>query len=736
MKPPGPANPIQELMALHAMGRFAEMEARSRAAIKTASSSAILHEMLGIALCAQRRFEEALGSLRKAVVRQPQDAQFHENLALCQRQLKQYEAAAESLRKSLQLRPVSVETVAALGSVLRSLRRTEEAEVILRQALALAPRHMQALCVLGNVLCDLGNYAEAEICYRTAIALDPANPIALANFGNVLMSTGRRAEACAAADGALKAIGAINPGAASEACDLAMIAASVLARAEQYAAAAQVYLQVSRARKSLADALSAYSTMRQVCAWAITVDTDAQCRGRHFSQGELDAISPFTSTMMATMTASQQLAVARNYSQRFGPPPPDLGPRASRPPFDGFPPPLAGEGNKAGGTPAVPGREAARPGSARDCIRVGYVSGDLREHAFSRLTLPVFENHDRARFEVFGYGYAAPTQDDLRSRVEGAFDRLVSLHGLSDAAAAQRIAADSCALVVDGTGWTQGTRSQILRFRPAPVQVQWLGYPGTLGAPWCDYIVADKVLIKPGEEQFYAEKIIRMPFTYQPNGARDARCDRGTRAEHGLPGDTLVFCSFNQAYKITPDVFDKWMQLLAQVEPSVLWLPGLSEEAREVLRREAESRGVSGERLVFAPFVAGHDRHLARLTHADLALDCFPYGSHTTGSDALWAGVPLIGLAGDTFAARVSASILTAAGLGDLVTTSLADYHALALRYASDRQLLAVLKARVAGCRTSPLFDSKRFVRDLEEAYAVVVARSRDGLAPDHIAVS
>src|SRR5712671_3877183 len=590
MKPPGPANPIQELMALHAMGRFAEMEARARAAIKTASSSAILHEMLGIALCAQRRFEEALGSLRKAVVRQPQDAQFHENLALCQRQLKQYEAAAESLRKSLHLRPASVETLAALGSVLRSLRRPEEAEAVLRQALALAPRHVQTLCVLGNVLCNLGNHVEAETCYRTAVALDPANAVALANFGNVLVSTGRHAEACGAADGALKAIGAINPGTAPEACELAMIVANVLAGAEQYAAAAQVYRQVSRARKSLADALSLYSTMRQVCAWAITAETDAQCRNRRFSQDELDAFSPFTTTIVSTTTALQQLQVARNYSERFG-------------------------------APSV--LWTARPRPTRDRIRVGYVSGDLREHAFSRLTLPVFENHDRARFEVFAYDYSPPTQDDLRGRVESAFDCMVSLHRLADMAAAQRIAADSCDVVVDGTGWTQRTRSQILRFRPAPVQVQWLGYPGTLGAPWCDYIVADNVLIRPGEEQFYTEKIIRMPFTYQPNGARDAAGDRGTRAEHGLPGEALVFCSFNQAYKITPDVFDRWTQLLREIEPSVLWLLGASEEMKEALRREAESRGISGERLVFAP-PAPNDRHLARLTHADLALDCFP----------------------------------------------------------------------------------------------------------------
>src|SRR5215470_6446307 len=331
MKSPGPANPIQELMALHAMGRFAEMEARARAAIKTASSSAILHEMLGIALCAQQRFEEALGSLRKAVARQPQDAQFHENLALCQRQLKQYGAAADSLRYSLQLRPHSVETLTALGSVLRSLRRPEEAEVALRQALALAPRHAQTLCTLGNVLCELGNYAEAETYYRTAITFDPANPVVLANFGNVLVSTGRHAEACGAANCVLKAVGAINAGAAPQACELAMIAAGVLAGAEKYAAAAQVYLQISRARKSLADALSSYSIMRQVCAWEITSETDAQCRSRSFSHDELDAITPFTSTMMATMTAPQQLQVARNYSQRFGrpgalstPPPPRL----------------------------------------------------------------------------------------------------------------------------------------------------------------------------------------------------------------------------------------------------------------------------------------------------------------------------------------------------------------------------------------------------------------------------
>ncbi len=701
MEAPGRANPVQELMALHAEGRFAEMEARARAAIKTASGAAILHEMLGIALCAQRRFEEALGPLRKAVARQPQDAQFHENLALCQRELKQYDAAAESLRRSLRIRPHSPEALAALGSVLRSLRRPEEAEAVLRRALALAPQHVQALCILGNVLRDLGNHVEAETCFRAVMARDPANPFALANLGGLLVSTGRHAEARDAADAVMKAIGTVGPGAAPAVCDLAMRAAEVLAGAEQHAAAAQIYAQVSQARRSLADALSAYSTLRQICAWDVTTETDARCRDRHFSQEELDAITPFTGTMMSAMTALQQCEVARHHAQGFG----------------------------------RPAALTCRPASGQDRIRIGYLSGDLREHAFARLALPVFEHHDRARFEVFAYDYSPQTSDDLRPRIERAFDGMVSLHRLPDAAAARRIAEDACDIVVDCTGWTQRTRSQILRFRPAPVQAQWLGYPGTLGAFWCDYIVADGVLIRPGDEQFYTEKIIRMPFTYQPGGAREAGADPGPRAAHALPDAALVFATFNQAYKITPDIFDIWMQLLRQVDPSVLWLLGFSEVHRQALRREAQSRGVSAERLVFAPF-APHRQHLARLAHADLALDCFPYGSHTTASDALWAGVPLIGLSGDTFAARVSASILEAAGLGDLITTSLSDYRALALRYASDRPSLAALKARVAACRTSPLFDCKRFTRDLERAFAAAVARSRAGLPPDHITPS
>lgn len=701
---PDTTNPIQELMALHGRRRFAEMEAGARHALKTAGNSAVLHELLGIALCAQQRFEEALGSLQKAVRRQPNDAQFHENLALCQRHLKRYEAAEASLRRALQLRPNSVESLNALGSVLRSLRRREEAEAVLRQAQAVAPRHPITLCILGNVCCDLGSYGEAEACYREAIAAAPASPVAYAHLGNVLMNTGRRAAAIAAIDAALKNLAAIGARADPvEANDIGEIAANVLSGAAQFVPAARIYRQLLAARASPATALAAYSTLRQVCDWETAAGIESQFAGRRLSGLELGDVSPFGFLAMARITAGQQLDAARKYANRA-----------------------------EWQTGAPLGRPA--PGPPRERLRIGYFSRDLGDHAIGHLAVRVFENHDRGRFEIIAYDYSPPTQDAFRTRIAGAFDRVVPLHALSDRAAAQRIAADSCDVVVDITGWTHGTRSQVLRFRPAPLQVQWLGYPGTMGAPWCDYIFADPVLIGPGEERHYSEKVVRLPFTYQPNDDRRSIGAPGTRADHGLPDEAVVFCSFNQAYKITAEIFDIWMRLLRQVEPAVLWLLEFAPEVRELLGCEAERRGVSRGRLVFAPFAA-NAQHLARLCHADLALDCFPYGSHTTTSDTLWVGVPMIALRGDTFASRVSASILTAAGLGDLIAATPADYHELALRHAADRERLSHLKARAAACRGAPVFDSALFTLGLERAYAAIIERHRMGLSPEHIAI-
>jgi predicted O-linked N-acetylglucosamine transferase (SPINDLY family) len=345
----------------------------------------------------------------------------------------------------------------------------------------------------------------------------------------------------------------------------------------------------------------------------------------------------------------------------------------------------------------------------------------------------VIEQHDRARFDVIAYDFSPPANDDYRGRFEAAFDLMVPISGMSDQEATERIARDEVDVLIDLAGWTKRARPAVLAARPAPLQMQWLGFPGTLGAPWIDYIVADRVLIRPQDEPHFSEKIIRLPHTYQANDDKRIAGTTQSRSAYGLPEEAIVFCSFNGAFKLTPEVFDCWLRLLLAVDHSVLWLLQPEDIAMRALVAKATSRGIDPARLIFAPMVEPAE-HLARLTRADLAFDCFPYGSHTTASDTLWAGVPLVALAGDTFASRVSASILTAAGLPELITSSLADYYNLALRLAGDPGALAGLRARVKGLRAGgPLFDTTLFTRDLERALAAAWERHCAGLAPAHI---
>jgi predicted O-linked N-acetylglucosamine transferase (SPINDLY family) len=409
--------------------------------------------------------------------------------------------------------------------------------------------------------------------------------------------------------------------------------------------------------------------------------------------------------LMTSATAVEHLAVARTQAQQY----------AALPP-----------------APHPDGRSVASGGR----LRVGYLSGDFRDHAVGAVVAGVLEAHDREQFEVVGYDYSPPETSELQSRIERAFERFVSVRELSFPDAARRIAEDACDLVVDLAGWTAGTRSPILAARPAPTQAQWLGFAGSMGAPWIDYVVADAVLVGAGEEEHFSEKIIRLPHTYSPTDDRLAIGEAPPRAALGLPEEGFVFCSFNQPRKVTADVFDCWLTLLAEVDRSVLWLSNAGEGARCALRGRAAARGIDPERLIFAAWADSRKAHLARLARADLALDCFPYGAHSTASDLLWAGVPLVGLAGGTFVSRVSASILGAAGLADHVTGSLQGYHDLALRLARDPAALARARERAAASRRTPLFDTAGFTRNLEAAYRAIIERQRAGLAPDHLTIA
>lgn len=364
--------------------------------------------------------------------------------------------------------------------------------------------------------------------------------------------------------------------------------------------------------------------------------------------------------------------------------------------------------------------------AARPRIRIGYLSCDFHEHATSHLLIELFEAHDRARFELFAYSYGADDGKDMRPRLEATFDHFTDIAALSDIDAARVIHADGIDILIDLKGYTRDTRTAILLLGPAPVQVNYLGYPGTLGGSVCDYIITDLYLTPAASAENYSECFAYLPHSYQPHG-RNAEIGKGpTRAEAGLPEQGFVFCCFNQAYKITPDTFDVWCRLLLEVPDSVLWLRH-DEKAEGNLRNEALWRGITADRLVFAGHLPQVE-HLGRLQLADLVLDTLPYNAHTTASDALFAGVPVVTCSGDTFPSRVAGSLLQAIGLGELIAADRDAYFELAYELATAPALLATVKAKLAANRlTTALFDIETYARDLEALFQIMWQRYRDG---------
>ncbi len=360
--------------------------------------------------------------------------------------------------------------------------------------------------------------------------------------------------------------------------------------------------------------------------------------------------------------------------------------------------------------------------AAREKIRIGYLSNDFQDHATLLLLIEMFEAHDRAHFELHGFSFGADDGKAMRRRLNGAFHTIHDVSVMSDVAAARAIHAANIDILVDLKGFTQGARTGILMLHPAPIQVNYLGYPGTLGSGICDYIVTDTYMTPMEAAADYSEAFAYMPHSYQPHGRTGTIGRKPSRSEAGLPDTGFVFCCFNQAFKFTPPVFDLWCRILEATPGSVLWLLA-SERAEGNLRGEALRRGIAMSRLVFAPDV-GQSEHLGRLQLADLVLDTAPYGAHTTASDALFAGVPVVTQAGGTFAARVAGSLLNAAGLPELIAANEDGYVALAAGIAAEPQRLNALKAKLRRERlTSPLFNVAAYTRALEDLYATMWSR-------------
>jgi predicted O-linked N-acetylglucosamine transferase (SPINDLY family) len=425
------------------------------------------------------------------------------------------------------------------------------------------------------------------------------------------------------------------------------------------------------------------------------------------------------SLLPVTDSPELTLACARTFVEDQHPAVESLGPliRRSRPAAPMMPSVSTAPATSAAPTAlSVPTAPSASTPARR--IRVAYVSADFRDHPVSHLLVGVLERHDKQRFETLGVSLRAGDGGEISQRITAAFDRLIDATVLSDQEIAELLRELEVDIAVDLMGFTDGARPGIFAHRAAPVQVNYLGYAGTLGAEYIDYVLADEVVIPPGQERWYAEKVIRLPHCFLPNDDKRAIGPIPSREQAGLPARGMVFCAFTNAYKINPPVFDIWMRLLREVPQSVLWLRGMGAEARTNVLREAAVRGVEAQRLVFAPHVASMAEHLARHQLADLYLDTLPYNAHSTTCDALWAGVPVITCVGRTFASRVAASALTAVGLPELITQDLQEYEHRAVQLAREPERLRELRQRLAAQRQrSPLFDTHTYCQHLEGAY-------------------
>jgi len=568
-----------------------------------------------------------------------------------------------------------------------------------RAYLAANPGHASTWSNLGLALRLLGDAAGAIDACRRAVALDGGNANACNNLGLALVAAYRIPDAIEAYRRAL----ALDPRFAECWCNLGQ----ALAAARQPAAAVEAFRRALEIVPDHALALAhlVYQS-QQHCAWE---DLDHWTeRLKAVARSDAGEVDPFV--LLAICEDPAELVPAtRHFARRVAASVAHL-PQPRR---------AAGE----------------RPPGER--LRIGYLSGNYHDCAVGQLAVELFECHDRARFAVTAYSFGPDDGSPLRQRLAGAFERFVDIGAASVADAAQRIADDGIDILVDLMGYTQGARAGILALRPAPIQVAYLGYPGPVGAASIDYTLVDRFVVPPAGEPFFDEKLVILPGCYQPNDSRRRIGDEaGSRGDHGLPADAFVFCCFNQAYKITPDVFGWWIGLLLDVPGSVLWLLAFNRDAQASLRRELTACGIAADRLIFAdrrPLA----QHLARLRHADLFLDTWPYGAHTTASDALWAGLPVLTWPGATFAARVAGSLLTVLGLDELIADGPADYVERARRLVTDPAALAAVKARVRAARDrSDLFRGAAAAGKLEAAYRAIWQRHADGLAPATIDLS
>ena len=648
----------------------------------------------GNALRDLKRPEDALATYDRALRLRPRFAEALNSRGKALLDLGRLNEALDSHDGALHIRPDYAEAFYNRGNVLLSLMRLNDALASYERALQLKPDYADACYNRGLVLQKLRRPEDALASYERALQLKPDDAEALNNRGNVLIDLKQPELAVASYERALSC----RPG-YTNACYNLGLALLDVSRPEEAVSYFAKVLELARdypfAKGKLLHAKMLCCDWAQLARLKDSIEADIRAGKTSAEPFEYQAISG--SAQSARLCAEMYAAA-------------------------NFPP------------AKVPLWAGERYDNPR--IRIGYVAGEFREHATAILITGLLERHDKSRFEVFAFDNGWDDGSEIRDRINRAVDEIVDITRLEDSEAAAAIREKKIDILVDLNGYVGRERQGIFRFRPCPNQVNYLGFPGTLGADYFDYILADPQVLPSHHEAFYNEKVVYLPDTYQVNDAGRRIAERVlTRAEAGLPERAFVFCCFNKNYKITPDVFDVWMRLLGKVGGSVLWLLEDNVAVTRNLRREAGQRGIAPDRLVFAARMKS-DEHLSRHRLADLFLDTLPINAHTTASDSLWAGLPVLTCMGNAFPGRVAGSLLNAVGLPEMITRDLESYEARALELATTPALLSEVRAKLARNRTSyPLFDTDRFRRHIEFAYATMRERVERGEPPSRFIV-
>lgn len=697
---------LNRAIASYNRGKFSEAEVLCREIITTKEDFFEALHFLAIVQARLGRANDALASYDRALAVRPNDADALNNRGIVLQQLNRLDEALASYAEALTLKPKNANTLYNRGNALGKLKRFEEALASYERALAVQPNHVAALINRAAIFQKLRRFQHALASYERALMLRPNDAAALNNRGVILLELKRYDEALASYDQALTlpinhaeilnnrglvlhAMTRFEDALASferalalqpdyvEALNNRGNTLSELKRFQEAKASFERAITIEPNHRYALNALAACS--RKICDWT-RHDMLVREVSRHVRE-QKSIVLPVT-LLGYSEDEALQLSCAKNcIRERIG----------------------------------IPPKPLWRGTIWRnDKIKVAYVRG----HPMAYLMVELFELHDRSKFEVIGISFGRDNPSELRARLVAAFDQFHDVGAKSDRDVARLLNDLQVDIAVDLQGHQQDARPGIFAFRPAPIQVNYLGFPGTTGADFIDYIIADPIILPLHRQPYYTEKIVHLPGCYQVNDRKRPDSTRmPTRTEVGLPAHGFVFCCFNANWKITPAVFDVWMRLLRDIEDSVLWLLGDNEDAQRNLHKEAAIRGINPTRLIFAKRV-NSAHHLARHHLADLFLDTLPYNAHATASYALWAGVPVLTCQGQAFAGRVGASLLSAIGLFELVTYTLADYEAMALRLAREPNLLRAYRDRLVENRLScPLFDTDRFRRHIEAAY-------------------